>query len=225
MREPTIRAQVRFEDSDLYSGRRFDHTLTLPRLKLVAIVAPVVFLAVLWALAHIAFPGLHSFPEIFVLLGLTVVGVAVFAYSVFEVVSRLERRIVAQNRELEQRNEELGALLAVGRAASSSLERSELLDEAMAAILEFTRADAAEVWLQDEGDELSLARHRGLAQEAFMDRTSVRRGEGLVGLAAELGAPVVVHDLPSDPRFVRAALKAFGFHTYCALPPRSIPAS
>ena len=194
--------------------------VTLPRLKLLAIILPVVFLTVLWTLAHTVFVGLHRFPELFVLLGLTVVGVAVFAYAVFAVVSRLERRIVAQNRELEQRNEELAALLAVGRAASSSLERSELLDEAMAAILEITRADAAEVWLRGEGGELTFARHRGLAEEVFTERSRVRGGEGLPGLAAERGVPVVVHDLASDPRVARHGLKAFGFQSYCGLPLR-----
>lgn len=174
----------------------------------------------LWALAHTFFVELHHWPWVLALLGLTAVIVALFAYAVFEVVTRLEQRIVAQNRELEQRNEELGALLAVGRAASSSLEQSELLDEAMVAILEFTRADAAEVWLQGEGDELALAAHRGLAEEAFTERTRLRSGEGLPGLAAELRAPVVVHDLSSDPRAVRDSLRAFGFQSYCGLPLR-----
>jgi signal transduction histidine kinase len=174
----------------------------------------------LWTLAHTVFVQLHHFPWVLGLLGVTAVIVASFAYAVFAVVSRLEQRIVAQNRELEQRNEELGALLAVGRAASSSLERSELLDEAMAAILEFTRADAAEVWLQGEGGELTLAGRRGLAEEAFTDRTRVRSGEGLPGLTAERGVPVVVRDLSSDPRVARDSLRAFGFQSYCGLPLR-----
>jgi signal transduction histidine kinase len=194
--------------------------LTLSRLKLLAIVAPLAFLTALWTLAHTVFVQLHRFPWVLGLLGVTAAVVAAFAYAVFAVVTRLEQRIVAQNRELEQRNEELGALLAVGRAASSSLERSELLDEAMAAILEFTRADAAEVWLRGEGDELTLVGHRGLAEAAFTARVRIRAGEGLPGLAAELGVPVVVHDLAADPRVARDALRAFGFQSYCGLPLR-----
>jgi hypothetical protein len=167
--------------------------LTLSRLKLLAIVAPLAFLIVLWTLAHTVFVSLHEFPWVLALLGVTTAVVALFAYGVFAIVNRLEERIVEQNRELEQRNEELGALLAVGRAASSSLERSELLDEAMAAILEFTRADAAEVWLAE--------------------------GEGLPGAVAEVGVPVV-HNLASDPRLVRESLKTVGFQSYCGLPLR-----
>lgn len=193
--------------------------MTLSRLKLLAIVAPLAFLVVLWTLAHTVFVSLHEFPWVLALLGVTAVVVALFAYGVFAIVSRLEQRIVEQNRELEQRNEELGALLAVGRAASSSLERSELLDEAMAAILEFTRADAAEVWLA-EGDELGLVGHRGLAEHAFKERMRIRSGEGLPGASAEAGVPVVVHDLASDPRLVRKSLKTCGFQSYCGLPLR-----
>jgi hypothetical protein len=192
--------------------------LTLSRLKLLAIVAPLAFLIVLWTLAHTVFVSLHEFPWVLALLGVTAAVVALFAYGVFAIVNRLEQRILEQNRELEQRNEELGALLAVGRAASSSLERSELLDEAMAAILEFTRADAAEVWLA-EGDELSLVGHRGLAENAFTERVRIRSGEGLPGAVAEVGVPVV-HNLASDPRLVRESLKTVGFQSYCGLPLR-----
>lgn len=188
-------------------------TMTLGRLKWVAIIGPIAALTVLWTLVHTVFMDVHRFPEVFILLGLTAVGIGLFAWAVFAVVTRLERTIIEQN-------EELGALLAVGRAASSSLELGALLDEGMDAILEATRTDAAEVWLAAGDDELRLARHRGVASEAFTEIARYRVGVGLPGLAAERGAPVVVHDLPSDARFLRERVKALGFHTYCALPLR-----
>jgi len=40
---------------------------------------------------------------VLVVLGATIVGISLFAFSVFEIVNRLERRILAQNDELEQR--------------------------------------------------------------------------------------------------------------------------
>jgi nitrate/nitrite-specific signal transduction histidine kinase len=175
-------------------------------------------LVALWTLAHTVFIGLHHFPWVLLLLGITAVVVALFAYGVFAVVTRLEQQIVAKNAELEQRNEELAALLAVGRAASSSLERPELLAEALAAILEFTRADGAEVWLRD-GDELTLAAHRGVAEEAFAERTRMRAGEGLPGATVERREPLVV-DLASDPRAERDALRDAGVRSYCGLPLR-----
>ncbi|HLG08284.1 MAG TPA: GAF domain-containing protein [Gaiellaceae bacterium] len=192
--------------------------MTLGRLKWLAIVAPIGFLAAMWALLHSVFFELHHFPEVLAVLGTAAVGVSVFAFGVFAIVNRLERRIVDQNQALEHRTQELEAVLTVGRAASSSLELGELLDAAMDAILEVTNADAAEVWLRPTPGELVLVRHRGSDEEAFTERTRLRDGEGLPGLTATAAAPVVVHDLPNDGRFVRARIKELGFHTYCGLP-------
>jgi len=194
--------------------------MTLGRLKLLAIVAPIGFLAAMWALLHSVFFELHNFPAVLVVLGTTIAGISLFAFSVFAVVNRLERRVLAQNDELEQRAQELEALLTVGRAASSSLELGELLDAAMDAILDVTKTDAAEVWLRSAPGELVLARHRGADEEAFAERTRLRDGEGLPGLTAAEGTPIVMHDLPHESSFVRPRIIERGFRTYCGLPLR-----
>lgn len=194
--------------------------MTLGRLKWLAIVAPIGFLAAMWALLHSVLFGLHDFPGVVVILAVTITGIALFAFGVFAVISRFERQVIAQNEELEQRRHELEAVLTVGRAASSSLEPGELLDAAMDAILEVTKTDAAEVWLRSAPGELILARHRGIDAEAFAERTRLRDGEGLPGLTATAAAPVVVQDLPNDRRFVRPSVLERGFHTYCGLPLR-----
>ncbi len=119
-----------------------------------------------------------------------------------------------------RRNQDLAALLAVGRAATSSVRLSELLAEALHAVIEVTSAETAEVWLAAESGELTLQRQEGLATETFRERTSLRPGEGLPGAAVKTGSLVVVHDLGSDPRFVRGKVKELGFQTYGALPLR-----
>lgn len=119
-----------------------------------------------------------------------------------------------------QRNQELAGLLAVGRAAASPLDLSAMLDEALGATLSVTSAEAAEVWLATDDGELMLERHCGHAPEAFRQRTRLRVGEGLPGIAARSGSPVVVHDLSTDLRAVRPDVTAAGFETYCALPLR-----
>jgi signal transduction histidine kinase len=194
--------------------------VTLRRLKWLAIVAPVLFLAALWTLLHTESVLHHSeVQEGVILLGATIAGAAFFAYSVFAVIDRLERRILEQNCELEQRNQELSALLAVGRA-SSSLELGEVLDKVTAAILETTRADEAEVWLRTESGELALARHHGREPGALQELTRSGLREGLPDLAAESGARVVVQDLASDLRFLREAIRELGFQSSYALPLR-----
>lgn len=199
----------------------------LARLKWVGIVAPLVFLALLQVLLHSALRSLHDPPGIVLAFAGLAVGIAAFSFIVFGVVGRLEQRIVDQNRLLsaanqraEQRNRELAAVLAVGRAGASSLELSEVLDKALDAILEVTSAESAEVWLRADHDELVLERQRGLAPDAFREITRFRWGEGLPGLTAETGAPVLVHDLPHDERFLRRSVKQLGFQSFCALPLR-----
>lgn len=194
--------------------------MTLGRLKWLAIIAPIGFLAAMWALLHSVLFGLHHYPGVLAVLAVTIAGIALFAFGVFAVVNRLEQQIVHQNRELEQRTQELEAVLTVGRAASSSLELGELLEAAMAAILDVTKADAAEVWLRSVPGELVLVRHRGSDEDAFAERTRLSEGEGLPGLVASDAAPIVVHDLPNDRRFVRPRIVERGFQTYCGLPLR-----
>ncbi len=190
------------------------------RLRWLAIVAPVVFLTGLWELLHSVFNDLHRFPEVLIVLGVMSAAVGVFTYGVFAVINRLELRLLAQNVELEQRNHELQALLAVGRAASSSLELGELLDAAMDVTMAIVPAEAAEVWLREERDELVLVRHRGVAEDAFRERTTLRFGEGLPGLTAESEETIVVRDVATEARFVRESVKELGFGTYCGIPLR-----
>ncbi len=118
-----------------------------------------------------------------------------------------------------QLNEELAALLAVGRASTSSLDLAALLDEALRAILEVTSAETAEVWLT-HGDELRQERLRGRELESFREMTHLRIGEGFPGLAAQTGRTLETHDLASDARCVCRGIRQSGFQTYCALPLR-----
>ena len=67
--------------------------MTLGRLKWLAIVLPTLFLTGIWLLLHDVAIELHRFPGILVLFGVTVLAVAMFAFGVFAVVSRLESRI------------------------------------------------------------------------------------------------------------------------------------
>jgi len=185
----------------------------ITRLRWLAIVLPLAFIAGLNYLLHTGLSSLHDFPQVVVVLAIVAVGIGAFSYAVFGVVERLERRIL-------ERNAMLGALVAVGREAGSSLELGELLDNSLTAILEITSAEAAEVWLTEGEHELVHAHHRGIASKAFRERSRLRIGEGLPGLVAEQGSPIVVHDLPAERRFVRESVKRLGFESFCALPLR-----
>ncbi|WP_217915167.1 GAF domain-containing sensor histidine kinase [Miltoncostaea marina] len=135
--------------------------MTLVRLRWLAIIAPVLVLAAVWLMLHSGLEALHDFPGVLLLLGLLAVAVALFAFGIFSTIERLEGRIVRQNVELERANRELAALLAVGRAASSSLELEAVVEAALDAARSVAGADAAEVWLAAGAGELELVGVRG----------------------------------------------------------------
>ncbi|MBI2934756.1 MAG: GAF domain-containing sensor histidine kinase [Chloroflexi bacterium] len=121
--------------------------------------------------------------------------------------------------QTKQKNLELAALVGVGKAVSSSLDLDQILPKSLDAIFQVTAADAAEVWLKDD-EGLIMKCHRGSHVEAFLEKARFAIGEGLPGIAAQQNSPLLVHNLPSDSRFLRSGIKAAGFHTFCALPLR-----
>lgn len=123
-------------------------------------------------------------------------------------------------RQSQLQNRELSALLAVGKAVTSSFELDEVLMRSLDTIIEVTSADAAEIWLTEGAEELVMRCHRGSHREAFLEHTRFRVGEGFPGITAQRQQPIVVHDLPSDGRFLRQGVIEAGFHTFCALPLR-----
>jgi signal transduction histidine kinase len=188
--------------------------VNLARLRWLAIVAPVGFLAVFAVLLRETFHStLHEFPGVLILIGVLAVGVAAFSFAIFGVIGRLERRLI-------QRNQELAAVLAVGQAAASSVELPEMLDKALAAILGMTPAETAELWLTTDEGELTLECQRGFGAEAPRGRNRLAPGEGLPGLAVQRGSAVVVHDPASDPRYLSREIAELGLQAFCALPLR-----
>ncbi|MCH7706466.1 MAG: GAF domain-containing protein, partial [Chloroflexi bacterium] len=191
-------------------------------LRWVAIVVPMLFIVAVDILrqtifSHHAyvFPGYAGLVFTYVI---TLVAVVVFSYAIFGVIGRLQRSIVEQNRQSQLQNQELEALLAVGKVVTSSFDQDELLSTLLDTVVRVTSAQAAEVWRMDKADELTLRCHRGSHREAFLEKTSLRMGEGIPGIVAQSQEPMVVHDLPSDRRFLRQAVTRAGFHTFYAQP-------
>lgn len=111
-------------------------------------------------------------------------------------------------------NEDLSALVAVGRAAGSSLEVDQMLRRALGNLLEAAHVAAAEVWTV-AGSELVLAAHRGEAR--LFDGQQVSWGMGLVGRAADIGSPLVLRADEDESGLLRAA-GATEFAAYGAWP-------
>ena len=119
-----------------------------------------------------------------------------------------------------RRNDELAALLAVGRAASSSLDLNALLDQALESIVSVTSADGVEVWLSGADGGLVLRRHRGF-EFARPAVEHLGAGDGLPGLVMTTGRSLVVDDLEDEAFDARGAACRAGFRSYCAFPIRA----
>jgi nitrate/nitrite-specific signal transduction histidine kinase len=201
--------------------------VNLSRLKWFAIVAPLAALVLLvFLLRSPLHDWLHESPAVLFFVPFFAVCIFAFASVVFALIEDLEHRVLEQNRELsgllahtDQQNAELSALLTVGRASASSVELSQMLDEALGSVLDVTSAEAAEIWLVD-GGMLTLQRFRGVGAAALASRPQVRVGEGLPGAAAEKGSAIVVHDRSFDSRFEDEEVAGLGLQTFCALPLR-----
>lgn len=191
-------------------------------LRWVAIVVPMLFIVAVDILRQTVFshhpyvfPGYAGLIFTYVI---TLVAIAVFSYAIFGVIGRLQRSIVERNRLSQLQNQELEALLAAGKAVTSSLDQDELLSTLLDTVVRVTSAQAAEVWLMETEEELTLRCHRGSHREAFLERTSFGLGEGIPGLVAQSREPMVIHDLLADSRFLRQAVTRAGFHTFYAQP-------
>lgn len=192
--------------------------LSMTSLKWLAILVPIVFLAFVQYFLHAFLEVLHEWPWVIVLFGAVAVAVAAFAFAVFGVIERLERRVLEQSEEVSQRNRELGALLAVGQAGRPAVGLGDVLDAALEAVLAVTSAEAAEVWLVTEGGELELGRLSDTGAEVIGDRQRRTLGGRLPRLAVQTGEPVAVHGPAAERDFVWPAVQELGFQSLYAIP-------
>jgi PAS domain S-box-containing protein len=108
--------------------------------------------------------------------------------------------------------------LAIGRFATLV----EMLDYALAKVLEVVQAEAGGVYLLDEGkQELNLVVHRGLSERITRDLDGLKLGEGLSGKVMLTGEPIIIRSLHDDPRVTRRIASAEGFRGFAAVPLRS----
>lgn len=188
----------------------------MPAIKWLAILLPVAFLTV--ALLLVTGPlleAVRSPPGFAVAVALMAIAVSAFASVVFAAIGRLQRAVMERNREME-------ALLYAGKQLTTTLEMNEVLRRAVAAVVDATNAEAAELWIaQAERRRVVLSQRHGPHGEAFQERTSFAYGEGCPGVVAASGAPLVVPNLQADPRFLREGVKEAGYRTYAAFPLRA----
>jgi signal transduction histidine kinase len=138
--------------------------------------------------------------------------------------SRLFVSVVSKNVELmetkerlEQKINELDALVELERSISASHALDEMLGIAIAKATELCGADAGGILLVDDGSwrftfRASVGEHANRVQTL-----SIAPGEGIVGWVAREGRPVVANNVVRDPRFSRRTAELLGYFPHSAL--------
>lgn len=203
------------------------NAITLFRLKWLSVLTPAVLVTLFETGRHLALDE-HSPAHLPAWAGSLVVLLAIsagaFAFSraIFGAVEKMQREIMRQNQEILRRNQELSARNAVGVAVSQATNLDDALGLALETVLQITGAESGEILvLEEESQRLVVHAHRGIEAEAFEEKTSFKLGEGLPGLVAQSGEPVLVHDLLHDPRFIRKKVIACGLRSFAGVPLRS----
>ena len=133
--------------------------------------------------------------------------------------ARLYEGVLDRDQALSQRNEDLALLNDIAAALTGSLDIDDILDKTLSRVMAYLGVEAGEIFLREEGEkELYLALHRGASAEAFWTRERFRLGEGMIGLVAQSGKPVVNVDPQKDIRYLRRAVAEAGFQWVTLIP-------
>lgn len=105
----------------------------------------------------------------------------------------------------------LGAIAGIGRLIDSSLDRQQLLDQIMQWVEEELDVEACSLLLLDEEtNRLRFEVALGPKGEQAKDFT-LEIGEGIVGLVAKTGEPIIINNAEQDPRRNQDIAKAIDY--------------
>jgi signal transduction histidine kinase len=133
------------------------------------------------------------------------------------------RSIQARTRELEVQvaslTKELAALNAVAGAVSRTVDLQRIMEDALDKTLEIMGIEAGGIYLvQEEAQALTIVAHRGLSAQFVDEIDHLKVGEGFSGRVVQTGEPMVVRELPADPRLTRSVVTESGFCSVAITP-------
>jgi signal transduction histidine kinase len=137
---------------------------------------------------------------------------------------RLFKELEARTGELTQSVEKLTALGEVSRAVSSTLDIEAVLDTIVSRANQLAGADGCSIYEYDEGAEQFELRATHNDDTAFVEALRVvplRKGEGLMGRAAEMREPIQIPDITQPGAYqsgARDTLIRFGYRALLSVP-------
>lgn len=188
----------------------------LRQLRWLTVWLPLLFIVILKIFEDFLFdPFFGRWTSHLVAIGAVGVGALILSFFVFRTVEQTERHLHRQNCDLTALNE-------VSQVVSGSLNLDDILIQALEKILAVLATEAGEIFLVDESSKTLVYKvHRGLFAEAFQTVTHFPIGDGIPGVVASTGEPVIITDLTQEPRFKRQAVIAQGIRTMASVPLRA----
>jgi diguanylate cyclase (GGDEF)-like protein len=107
---------------------------------------------------------------------------------------------------LERRNRELEELIEIGKALTSILDPTGVLDMIMAHVNRLLPAQDWAFLLRDAGSGVLTCRAAVAAAGNARQGVQLARGEGIAGWVAEHGQPLLISDLGRERRFAGSAM-------------------
>jgi len=137
---------------------------------------------------------------------------------------RLFKELETRTGELTRSVEKLTALSEVSRAVSSTLDVETVLDTIVSRASQLAGADGCSIFEYDEAAEQFELRATHNDDTAFVEAlraVPLRRGEGLMGRAAEMREPIQIPDITQPGAYqssARTTLIRFGYRALLSVP-------
>lgn len=124
-------------------------------------------------------------------------------------------------RSLDHTTQRIYTLNAIAEFISREENFDRVLETALDWVLEITGAEGGVVYLRDgQSDDLVLAASKGLRDDFLAEHRRLHKGQALSGVVAESGKPLVVNDVPADPRALDSSRRD-GIRSFAGVPLRS----
>ncbi|MBI4241200.1 MAG: GAF domain-containing protein, partial [Candidatus Rokubacteria bacterium] len=140
--------------------------------------------------------------------------------QIAEAFGRLLEDLRGSTERLEDLVYKLGTLNEMVELAARIPKMQELLGLVLQRTMRTVRATIGSIMLLDrERQTLRIAASHGLPEDVI-GGTEVGLGDGIAGKVVQLGEPVLVEDIETDPRFAKAADPKYGGGSFICMPVR-----
>jgi two-component system sensor histidine kinase DegS len=155
----------------------------------------------------------------FLLIGLLVSWLIHRQQRAFSQLEKAQHKLQSSVQVIKDNVTRLTALNHISSTVSESLELGNVLSSAIDNVVDVMQADVAWIFLLDEETgKLSLATHRGTAEELAQGVDKLKLGEGFNGRVAQTGQPLYVEDASKDARLTREVVSKFKLHSTLIVP-------